>query len=354
MARIARACLEPRPTTAYGGRMPGLRTLFTVILLPLVVAGCAKRETTPFDGERAMQHVKFLHEYGPRPAGSRALTQAADYIQTKLKDLGLAPQTQRWREEEFKLELQNVWVQIDGEDPKDGPILVIGAHYDTKLCQGHPTPAHNFRFVGAIDGTGGPSVLLELAGHVKQLKNKPNIWLVWFDGEENLEFEWTDDNKALFGSRHFVKTMAADRTRFPKDLQQRIKAMVLLDLVGDKNPKIDKDTYSNSDLLALFADAGDKMGEGARMFRTTSAIKDDHLAFVNYGIPSINLIDFHYRIPQERARPGETAPSDPRYFAWWHTDKDTPDKMSPFGLKFFGDIVLLALPAIEKQFFGAK
>lgn len=329
------------------------RRAVTLLLLSLpTLSACGAKETTPFDGERAMEHVKFLHKYGPRPAGSRALTQAADFIQKKLTELGLSPQVQRWREEEFKLDLQNIWVQIDGEDPKNGPVLVIGAHYDTKLCQGFDNPAHNFTFVGAIDGTGGPAVLLELARHLKDRKNVPNIWLVWFDGEENVEFEWTDDEKALFGSRHFVKTMAADKERFPKDFSARVKAMILLDLVGDKNPKIDKDTYSNTDLLAIFESAGKRMGEGARVFQTSSSIKDDHLAFIKYGVPSINLIDFHFRIPQERARPGEKAQLDKRYTAWWHTELDTPEQMSPFGLKFFGDLVLLGLPEVEQRFFA--
>lgn len=345
--------------TGYGARM--VRKLARGVALTFGAVSCTlascsgPKETGPIDGDKAMAHVNFLYKYGPRPAGSRELTQAADYIQSKLKELGLAPQVQRWREEAHKLDLQNIWVQIDGEDPQAGPILVIGAHYDTKNCQGHPNPAHNFRFVGAIDGTGGPAVLLELARHLKERQNVPNIWLVWFDGEENVEFEWTDDNKALFGSRHFVKTMAADKTRFPKDLQQRLKAMVLLDLVGDKNPKVDRDTNSNSDLLTIFGDAGKRMGEAARMFQTTSPIKDDHIAFVNYGIPAINLIDFHFRIPPERGRPNERPPaSDPRYEQWWHTDRDTPDRMSAFSLKFFGDLVYLALPEVEKLFYGGK
>ncbi|MEZ5965858.1 MAG: M28 family peptidase [Planctomycetota bacterium] len=334
-------------------RLPAPRALAALLALPLcALTACGTGETTPFDGERAMAHVQFLYKFGPRPAGSRALTQAADYIQKTLTDLGLKPQVQRWREETYKLDLQNIWVQIDGEDPENGPILAIGAHYDTKNCQGHPEPGQNFAFHGSIDGTGGPAVLLELARQLKDRKTKPNIWLVWLDGEENVEFEWTDDEKALFGSRHFVKEMADDKTRFPKGLNSRMRAMILLDLVGDKNPKVDRDTYSNSELLEVFGDTAKRMRESARMFETTSGIKDDHLAFIRYGVASINLIDFAYRIPQERARKGETAPTDSRYVQWWHTERDNPEQMSPFGLKFFGDLVLLALPEIEKRFFG--
>ncbi len=330
-------------------------TTFTLGSL-LALASCGgPKETTPFDGDRAMAHVNFLFKYGPRPAGSRALTQAADYIQKNLRELGLDPQVQRWREEEFKLELQNIWVQINGQNATEGPVLVIGAHYDTKNCAGHPNPAHNFTFAGAIDGTGGPAVLLELARHLKDRQNLPNIWLVWFDGEENLEFDWKDDNKALFGSRHFVKTMAADKTRFPGDLRQRMLAMVLIDLVGDKNPKIDLDVTSDPELNAIFGEAGTAMGEGARMFKYEmgAAFKDDHLPFAKYGVRVVDLIDFEYRIPGARSADGHEKKND-LYQQWWHTDQDTPAMMSPFGLKFFGDLVLLGLPRIEKRIYGAK
>jgi len=330
---------------------------FVATCLPIVLlAACGPAEQGPIDGERAMQHVEFLVKFGPRPAGSGALTQAADYIQKKLTELGLTPQVQRWRDERFGLELQNLWVEIPGKDPEHGPILVIGAHYDTKLCDGHPNPAHNFRFVGAIDGAGGPAVLLELARHLKDRANVPNIWLVWFDGEENLDFDWNreNDHKALLGSRHFVETMAADKTRFPNGLSKRMKAMVLIDLVGDKNPKIDHDITSDPELNEIVREAAEAMGEGARVFEfeLASGFKDDHLPFKNYGVRAVDLIDFRFRIPDHLVEGGR-AEHDPRYARWWHSTEDTPDKMSPFGLKFFGDLVWLALPRIERRIYGS-
>ena len=235
---------------------------------------------------------------------------------------------------------------------------MIGAHYDTKLCEGHPTPAHNFPFVGAIDGTGGPAVLLELARHLKGRKNAANVWLVFFDGEENLDFEWGKENehKALLGSRYFVKAMSADKTRFAGDLKQRMQAMVLIDLVGDKNPKVDRDVTSDPELNDIFLTVGKAMGEGARMFQVEldSGFKDDHMPFRNYGIRVVDLIDFAFRIPPERSSNPERSRPHPDYQQWWHTKEDTVDKMSPAGLKFFGDLLLLGLPRIEKQLYGAK
>jgi glutaminyl-peptide cyclotransferase len=328
----------------------------TLASLPFVAA-CSGSASGPIDGERAMAHVRFLCKFGPRPAGSRELTQAADYIKTKLRDLGLQPQEQRWREDKLNLDLQNLWVQIDGQDPANGDILLVAAHYDTKLCAGHPTPTHNFPFVGAMDGTGGPALLLELARHFKERKSVPNVWLVWFDGEENVEFDWnkTNDHKALLGSRYFVRTMGADKTRFPRGLAARIKTMVLLDLIGDKNQKVDKDTNSATELLELFGAVGKQMGKDAKMFHTSSPITDDHKPFVDVGVRAINLIDFHYRIPAERGRPGEPPPAvHPDYKAWWHTKDDVPEQMAPESLKFIGDLVWLAIPEVEKRFYGVK
>jgi glutaminyl-peptide cyclotransferase len=97
------------------------------------------------------------------------------------------------------------------------------------------------------------------------------------------------------------------------------------------------------------------MGEGARVFKYEmgSAFKDDHLPFKQYGVRVVDLIDFEYRIPGARDAQGREKKLD-QYQQWWHTDQDTPAMMSSFGLKFFGDLVLLGLPRIEKRIYGAK
>jgi glutaminyl-peptide cyclotransferase len=313
-----------------------------------VLAGCGGGG--PVNGKAAMAHVERLVGFGPRPAGSAALGRAADYICAELEKLGLKPQRQEFVHETEKILLRNLWVQIDGEDAKAGPIVCLGAHYDTKLADGHENPAHNFPFVGAIDGAGGPAVLLELARVLTtDPKHKPkvNVWLYFIDGEESIDWEWGDGHRALLGSRHFVKTMNANKELFPRGLKARMKAFVLLDLIGDKDIKIDRDGNSHLELQDLFAKAGAAMGESHRVYRYESpkGFGDDHQSFTAFGVPAVLLIDFVHRVPKSVG--GKDPPPGTSYQQWWHTPHDTIDKMSPWSLAFVGNLVLQAWPDLE-------
>ena len=83
------------------------------------------------------------------------------------------------------------------------------------------------------------------------------------------------------------------------------------------------------------------------MFKTESSIEDDHIPFRTYGVSVIDLIDLHYRGPDDNGNPPH-----PDYAAWWHTKDDTLDKLSAEGLQFAGDLVWAALPGIEKKFYS--
>lgn len=304
-----------------------------------------------------MKHVEtWVKELGPCPPASSSLRKKAKYIQDQLTAMGLKPEVMSWTDPNEKIEFQNLWVQIPGSDPQNGPILGIGAHYDTKVTTGHADPKHNFPFVGAIDGCGGPAVLIELARTLKDRKNVPNVWLIWLDGEESLEFDW-NPKRSLFGSRHFAEEMGKDKQRFPKGFSERFRAFVLLDLVGSKNPKIDRDALSAKELLDIFEAAGKELGEGKRMFKfePPGGITDDHEPFRNKGCAVINLIDFAHRIPPELMRTERGSPppeKHPDYDAWWHTERDNLDAMAKDSLAFFGSLVMTAMPGIEKSYYA--
>lgn len=293
------------------------------------------------DGAAAMAHARHLVGLGPRPAGSEALARAADYIAGELEQLGLEPRRQEWLDEKEKITLRNVWAQIDGEDPEKGPILVLGAHYDTKLADGK-AGRKDIRFVGAIDGAGAPAVLLELARALTRAAEGPriNVWVLFLDGEESIPWEW-DEDRSLLGSRHFVRAMSQDEELFPGGIKSRMKAFVLLDLIGAADIKIDRDTNSHKGLQDLFREAAREMGESDRVYRYESGWTDDHMSFTAYGIPSVLLIDFAGRVPGQDLR-GES------YAQWWHTEQDDLDAMSPEALAFAGNLVLKAFPALER------
>lgn len=341
---------------SHGGRTVLLIIVSLAALVAVAVTchGCSRTPASPVDGTRALEHARIICELSPRPPGSSALVEVGNYIVRQLEEMGLRPQEQPFlhpdaKDHRLKLPFRNIWVEIPTrkQDPGTAPILVIGSHYDSKLCRGHPDPKHNFDFIGAVDGAGSSGLLIELARALKDRDNVPSVWLVWFDGEESLDFDW-NEQRALFGSRHFVKQMANDKARFPDGLHKRMKVMVLFDLVGARDYKIDKDLASNPELIQIFAEAGRQLGEGDRMFKTESSIGDDHKPFIARQVKCIDLIDLHYRAPDQNG-----APPNPKYEAWWHTEHDTFDKLSAEGLQFAADLLWVALPVVEKRFYTA-
>jgi len=50
-----------------------------------------------FDGKRAYEQVVKQVSFGPRPAGSAALGQLQNYLETELKSYGCAVETDRFR-----------------------------------------------------------------------------------------------------------------------------------------------------------------------------------------------------------------------------------------------------------------
>jgi Zn-dependent M28 family amino/carboxypeptidase len=339
------------------GTLAGIAACSVLLFLSLL-PGCG---SGPVDGGKARQHVEKMVGFGPRPFGSEQLGKTADYITGELSKLGLAEKTKRqevMHEKEKKL-IRNLYVQIDGEDPANGPILIIGAHYDTKLAQGHSDAAHNFEFVGAIDGGGAPAVLLELARVLKERQPRPkvNVWLYWIDAEESIDWTWNDE-RALLGSKAFCKMLSETK------LLARVKAFVLLDLIGDHNFKIDKDGNSDEKLQELFRKAGKAMGESDRMYTYPTdedlrpyrerglpwGTTDDHKTFAAFGVPSVLLIDFARRIPPQHQglKPGQPPQQDPNYTQWWHTPDDNLSQVGGAALAFAGNLVMAAFDDLEK------
>ena len=333
----------------------------TVLLL---LAGCSGPKG-PVDGGRANAHLQHLVGFGPRPFGSDALGKAADYITGELTKLGLKPQRQEVMHPTEKKLVRNLWVQIDGEDPAKGPILMFGAHYDTKLADGHSDAAHNFPFKGAIDGGGAPAVLLELARVLTQPEHKPkaNVWLYWIDAEESLDWQW-NDKRALLGSKEFCKMLAETKQL------ARVKAFVLLDLIGSKNWKIDRDGNSDAKLEDIFGRAAKAMGadelvyqyptpqeiEARRRQNQPWGITDDHMTFRGFGVPSVLLIDFDRRIPPQYQglKAGQQGFVDPNFEQWWHTADDDLAATDPAALAFAGNLVMAAMPELQTFVLGHK
>lgn len=261
-----------------------------------------------------MRHAATIVGYGPHPPGSEAQKKVGDYIIAQLKSYRLDVQTQEFQPATpiGTLKMRNIWGVLPG---KSGKTIILASHYDSKYFT-------DFQFVGANDGGSSSAVLLELArvlGHGNPTGH--NIWFVFFDGEEAIH-EWTDFD-SLYGSRDFVKML---------NTQQKLSsigALILLDLVGEKDLAFRRDTNSTPWLVESIWTTAARMGQ-ADKFRTAGITSiDDHIPFAQQGVPVVDIIDLDY--------------------AYWHTAEDTLDKLSSDNMRWVADVVLTALPDIGSK-----
>jgi Zn-dependent M28 family amino/carboxypeptidase len=269
-------------------------------------------EPERFDSNRAYEHVRQLVAIGPRPAGSAGSASARQYITDQIRMLGLEPVEQPFDAETpiGRNRMVNVSTTIVGARKER---LIVGGHYDTKRFR-------EFRFVGANDGGSSAAFLLELARVLKRRTNPFSIELVFFDGEEAvIEWKLTDHT---YGSRHYVA-----HARKSGSLSS-VKAMILVDMIADRQLQIRREEASTPWLTEAIWASARKLKQPAFMSESLR-VEDDHMAFLEAGIPAVDIIDLDYPA--------------------WHTAADTLDQISARSLQTVGDVLLNALPAIEAR-----
>jgi glutaminyl-peptide cyclotransferase len=284
-------------------------------LIVMALAGTVLAQTPPkFDSSRAWEDLRQLVAIGPRPSGSAAIEQTRTYIKGRLAAAGVAVAEQAWDDETplGRVHMVNLVATIPG-GRKDR--VVISGHYDTKLYR-------EFRFVGASDGASSAAFLLEAARVLKAQKNPLTIELLFLDGEEARLPDWHGTDNT-YGSRHYVETGKRDGSL------AAIRANLLIDMIGDRDLRLKRDANSTPWLTDLVWTAAKQQKLDAYFVPLTTQIEDDHLPFVQAGVPSVDIIDLEY--PQ------------------WHTANDNLDAVSARSLQIVGDVVLAALPAIESR-----
>jgi len=285
-----------------------VRTALAALLVALALGAAEAAEK--FDGGAALKHVERLVAIGPRVAGSPGGVRARDYIVGELKKLpGAQVQVKAFEADtpHGRLKMANVVAVLPGRRPD---VIMLAGHYDTKLFK-------EFRFVGANDGGSSAALLLELARRLAGAPRDYTYWLVWFDGEEAREQRTERDS--LYGSRRLAAELARDK-RLPR-------AMILVDMIGDRDLSIRRETHSAGWLTEIVWDAAARLGHGRHFLRDTLPVEDDHVPFLRLGVPATLLIDFDY--PP------------------WHTADDTLDKISAQSLSVVGEVLLEALPSVE-------
>ena len=279
----------------------------------LALALQAAAATPAFDSGRAWEHLRQLVALGPRPAGSPAIDQARTYIKAQLAASGVSVAEQAWQDQTpvGPVKMVNLIATIPGASTNR---LIIGGHFDTKRFR-------EFRFVGANDGGSSAAFLIELARVLKSRKNALTIELLFLDGEEAV-VDWTGTDNT-YGSRHYVATARKNGSL------ATAKAFILVDMIGDRNLQLTRETNSTPWLDGIIRGAATAQKLGTYFSGPPLALEDDHLPFLAAGVPSVDLIDFD--------------------FPAWHTADDTLDAVSARSLQIVGDVLLAALPQIEAK-----
>lgn len=280
-------------------------------------------------GEKALEHVRTLVGFGPRYSGTPGWSQQLEHITGELERLGLTVHRDTWTDRKELRTFTNLWVRLQG---KRDDRIVLACHHDTKCTTGHEDPEHNFHFVGANDGGSGVGLLLALAPVLAASEREATIDLVFFDGEESLDWRWNDAARALFGSKRFVK-----RHRDAELLGKEppIRALVLLDMVGRTDLHIQEELYSTARLREITWGAAVATGHQRHFYQRSEAASDDHVPFLDVGIPCVDLIDLT---------------GNPH----WHTVTDTIENMSAKSLQIVADVVLTMLPEVERSYVVKK
>ena len=293
-------------------------------------SACKEAIASPMiDGELALRYAQGNFDLGPRVFRTEGAMRSAEWILREAKNI-------KWLEKAGGK--RRIVTNMTGDPPPvvcnveiafPGPtddFVVIGAHHDTKMLFDAPD------FAGANDGASGVGALLAMAAetaYYAQKKPLPcGIRFVFFDGEEAL-YQYTD-NDGLVGSRVYVDSLRRD------GLLERCRAMVLLDMIGDKDLDFEIAGNSTPALEKLAVKAAADLGHAKNVNPRRIEMIDDHLPFLQAGIPALDLIDFNFG-------------PDNRY---WHTKDDTMDKISAESIKTAADVALRVVWALAENGFA--
>jgi hypothetical protein len=277
-------------------------------------------ETGGFDGQKAYEHVAKLVAFGPHPPASDAIHGVQNYIRSQLKSFGCATDEDAFNAQTpiGTLEMDNIVAKVPGSG--QGIVLLL-THYDTLRLD---------NFVGAEDSGSSTGLMLEMARILcSQPKRTNAVWIAFLDGEEaqvvtDGQAQWSGAD-SVYGSRELAARLAVSG-----DLQ-KIKAVILGDMIGQKDLHILRESDSTKRLTDLVWNTAARLGYKDTFLSGQIQISDDHDPFLKRGVPATDIIDFA------------------GYKDYWHTPQDTLDKISPRSLAIVGHVILESVAELQKR-----
>ncbi len=278
-------------------------------------------QTGGFDGAAAYDYTAKLVGFGPRPPDSDAIHRTQVYIVGQLKSFGCAVDTDDFHADTRigSLAMKNIIAKIPGTG--QGIILLL-THYDTLRLD---------NFVGADDGGSSSGLMLETARLLcAGPKRKYAVWIAFLDGEEaqlvqNGVAQWTATD-SVYGSREL-----AARLDLSGELKH-IRAVILADMIGQKNLEIPRESSSTRWLTNLIWNTAARLGYQSVFVSREEAVSDDHDPFLDRKVPAADIIEYSGYVN----------------LGYWHTPQDTMDKLSPRSFSIVGYVILESVAELER------
>jgi Zn-dependent M28 family amino/carboxypeptidase len=266
-----------------------------------------------FSGAEAYRFTQEAVALGPRPSGSAANVKLRALIRQQLALRGCTIATDAFTAEtpDGPIAMENIIAKFPGQS---GRAVAVTGHFDTLKMKG---------FVGANDGGSSTGMLLELAAALAGRPHADDIYLVFFDGEEAVR-QWSASD-STYGSRHLAERWTKDGTA------RRLKGLINVDMTGDRDLRLMWDESSAASLRKLVWDAADALGYSSAFARSGGSVEDDHLPFLNAGVRAVDLIDFDSQN------------------TFWHTTRDTMDKLDPRSFDIIGAVVMRSIAELEHE-----
>ncbi|NPV48281.1 MAG: M20/M25/M40 family metallo-hydrolase [Armatimonadetes bacterium] len=319
------------------------RYLLLAVLL-ILVTGCTScggggsaspPVTAPeFNRDRAFADLEQQCAFGARVPGSQAHEDCLAWLQQQFPGADQVMAQAFTSPTPFggPYDFHNV-LALYGRAASGEPLLLC-AHWDCRpKADRDPDPARRDEPVmGANDGASGVAVLLEIARALNASAPPRPVVIALLDAEDSGKEAvtgYTYDGFCL-GSEYLAN-------HWPAGLPRPVEG-ILLDLVGGDNlpnprcpPRFGGNNYldfpfegesmqAHPALVRTIWDIAQRRGHTAFRRELGPTMVDDHVPFIEAGIPTIDIIDFP---PPE-----------------WHTADDTPEHCSPDSLFEVGDTLL--------------
>ncbi len=286
-----------------------------------LLSGCGRSGNAvvpAFDAGLAYQLTTMAAAQQPRHSGTPGAEAQSKFIADNARKFGARVITEAFEgiTPEGRKTFRNVIATIPGNDKR---YLIIACHYDAKKL------IFTDSFAAANDGASGVGTLLAVIKAVASApeKTRYSLRFVFFDGEECL-FQY-GENDGLHGSRYY-----ADKLIKTGEIE-KCRAMILADMIGDRDLNIALPKDSDPDLTKLCLQSAEKLGYASHFSFPGQIMYDDHVPFRDAGVPAIDLIDFNYGTNN----------------TFWHTREDSMDKISEESLRITGSVLLQMIYNIE-------